>query len=877
MIHQFARLRPYQRWHRITVLFFSGLALCLGLQLLPGILPGGVAQSPSPGQLVNQGIELYQKGQFADAAQQWEAALKQSLSTADRATIHSNLAQVYRKLGKLDLAIAQWDQAIQIYRTLPEKDLADGNTRLVQAQIEQAQVYSDLGQHPRSIDLLQPVLETVRKSGNSTLEVAALGSIGNAYWSLGEYDQAIKAHQSSLTIARQLQNPPYLSTALINLGNVYASRADRNRDRSEAARLEEDLAEQKRFAQAAANDTQAAMDAYGEGVTVSRTQGGMAEARALLNFNRLLVRLVELKVAPPNAIEEIARQRTRILTLVQGEPDSQDKAFLLIGLANGLIREGEQFRGDVMQANPLLDQALQVTRSINDKRGESFALGSLGRVYEVRGDYDTALKFTRQAQFTAQQVSAGDSLYRWYWQLGRIFRATGDIPGAITAYEQSIATLQSIRGDIIVANQDLQFDFRDSVEPVYRQLIGLLLRKTQPTAADLSQSKSQSTAASGRVVRQVLDTLELLKLAELQNFFGDDCVQVAQAIVAQERDSRGGLTKLGDPNSAVIYSVVLSDRTELVLRLADGSVSNYQMPLTDRQLQQTVDSLRALLERRSTDEYLPAAQQLYQMLIAPIEDTLVANQVKTLVFVNDGVLRKVPMAALHDGKQFLVQKFAIGNTPSLSLTTRQPLDRRVLKALIVGLTVEQPPFAALFNVAEEARTVQQIIGGNELIDRAFTPTAVKEELRRERYPIVHMATHGKFGADSESTFLLGYESRITIRELDTLLRSSLGQQQVELLTLSACQTAAGDNRSALGIAGVAVRAGVKTALASLWYINDQATVPLIEEFYKQLRQPGITKAEALQKAQIRLITEDEFRDYNHPAVWAPFILIGNWL
>ena len=97
---------------------------------------------------------------------------------------------------------------------------------------------------------------------------------------------------------------------------------------------------------------------------------------------------------------------------------------------------------------------------------------------------------------------------------------------------------------------------------------------------------------------------------------------------------------------------------------------------------------------------------------------------------------------------------------------------------------------------------------------------------------------------------------------------------MELLTLSACQTAAGDNRSALGIAGVAVRAGVKSALASLWFINDESTVPLVEEFYTQLRQSKVTKAEALRRAQIKMIKD---RDNSHPAVWSPFILIGNWL
>jgi CHAT domain-containing protein len=200
----------------------------------------------------------------------------------------------------------------------------------------------------------------------------------------------------------------------------------------------------------------------------------------------------------------------------------------------------------------------------------------------------------------------------------------------------------------------------------------------------------------------------------------------------------------------------------------------------------------------------------------------------------------------------------------------------------MGLTVERPPFQALTNVRTEVASVQKILGGTKLLDRDFTLTNLQEQLQNKSYPVVHIATHGKFGVDSASTFLLTFDSRMTLEQIDEVLRQSKlsqrasqrSQKLVELLTLSACQTAAGDNRAALGIAGVAVRAGVRSALASLWNINDEATVPLIEEFYTQLEQPNVTKAEALQKAQLKMIANLE---YSHPAVWSPFILIGNWL
>ncbi|MBW4518373.1 MAG: CHAT domain-containing protein [Scytolyngbya sp. HA4215-MV1] len=910
-------LRLGRRLSRLSLLFVMALLFCLAIHAMPIALPGAIAQSApsqssSPSQQVQQGIEQYQVGQFESAIKLWQEALSQPLSPQDRAIVYTNLAQAYRQVGKLDQTIFSWDQAIQIYQT---EKTSDSQVQRIKALIEQAQVYSDLGQHQRAIEQLQTTLGLARKISDRSLETATQGSLGNAYWAAGEYDDALQAQRESLNLARELNAPIDISTALNNLGNAYASRAERYAYQAESARLEGDSATASQLAQRLAADVRSAQYAYQQSVEVSRSIGGLAEIRALLNQNRLLAKLIAQNTAPDDAPNTIIQNRLKMQTLLKAEPDSQDKAYLLIGLANSLLQEGTRQR-ELPQIASLLQTALQVAQKNADKRTESFALGGLGQVYELQADYETALKLTRQAQFAAQQVNAADSLYRWQWQIGRLLGAKGDIQPAIAAYEQAIATLQTLRSDIITANQDLQFDFRDSVEPVYRQMIGLLLDhqevalssqsasslvansnlttqnpkpKTLSPAPFYSSLFSLSTSASPHplisasplptnTISRALSILELLKLAELRNFFGDDCVQVAQAIVDQERStvSKNAL-EVADPEAAVIYSVVLGDRTALLLRLPDGSFKSYRIERTAEQLEKEVNTLRDKLERRATDEYFVYAQRLYQLLITPMEADLASAKPRTLVFVNDGVLRKVPMAALYDGSQFLIQKYPIATTPSLSLTTRQPFDRHNLNALILGLTVAQPPFSALTNVATEAKAVQQILGGTQLLDTAFTLEDVRSYIQKSTYPIVHMATHGKFGADATSTFLLGYQSRITIKQLDTVLRARQTLQPVELLTLSACQTAAGDNRSALGIAGVAVRAGVKSAVATLWFINDQATVPLIKEFYTQLRQPGVTKAEALQRAQIKLIQDEEYLEYNHPAVWSPFVLIGNWL
>ena len=228
------------------------------------------------------------------------------------------------------------------------------------------------------------------------------------------------------------------------------------------------------------------------------------------------------------------------------------------------------------------------------------------------------------------------------------------------------------------------------------------------------------------------------------------------------------------------------------------------------------------------------------------------------------------MAALYDGKQFLVEKYAIATTIGLHLTSNKKSKLDNANALIFGLSTEIPPFAPLPNVPKETKDIQEILGGVRFLDKDFTLVNVEQHIKKDNYSIVHLATHGKFGADPNSTFLQVFDRRVSLNEFEEVLRQS--KHPIELLTLSACQTAAGNDRSTLGIAGVALRAGVRTTFASLWFVNDADTLPLIENFYKLLQQPGITKAEALRQAQIKLIKDPN----GHPAIWSPFILVGNW-
>jgi CHAT domain-containing protein len=286
-------------------------------------------------------------------------------------------------------------------------------------------------------------------------------------------------------------------------------------------------------------------------------------------------------------------------------------------------------------------------------------------------------------------------------------------------------------------------------------------------------------------------------------------------------------------------------------------------------------ALRAALEKRTTREYLRPARTVYDWLVRPLHDDLRGAGVTTLVFVPDGVLRTVPLAALHDGQDFLATRYAVATSPGLRLTdTRAPAGKKP-RILIGGLTESVQGFPPLPSVADEVATLDTLYDGTILMDGRFDARGFRRAMDSRPYSIVHMASHGDFGGSADDTFILTHDSRITLDQLEVQLGGTAYRKQpVELLVLSACQTAAGDDRAALGLGGIAVKAGAQSALGALWSVSDRASAQLIGEFYRRLQEPGVNKAEALQAAQRRLLADDRYR---HPAYWAPFLLIGNWL
>jgi CHAT domain-containing protein len=429
-------------------------------------------------------------------------------------------------------------------------------------------------------------------------------------------------------------------------------------------------------------------------------------------------------------------------------------------------------------------------------------------------------------------------------------------------YKEAVKTLKSIRSDLLAIDADVQFSFRDNVEPIHRKLVDLLLKtqgNSQPSQTDL---------------KEAIEVIDSLQLAELENFLSCNLSQMVQ--LNQDGDKV-------DQKAAFIYPIILEDRLEVIAKLPGQPLKHNVISLKRNEVEKTAIKLRSnILRRNRPEEVIEKAAQLYQWLLEPLEQDLEnSRDVKTLVFVLDGVLRNIPMSVLYDGKrqEYLMQKpYAIALVPGLQLFDLRPLQREQLEVLTAGVSeqrqVEKQQFNGLPNVVDELQQVGSIVPSQLLLNPQFTEANLEQKIKSGAFSVVHIATHGKFSSDPEETFILTYDRLLKSSDLNNLLRinNQSSSRSVELLVLSACETAQGDNRATLGLAGIAVRAGARSVLSTLWQVSDQSTAKLMEQFYKELTKPEVTKAEALHQAQLAL-----FKQYKAPYYWAPYVLVGNWI
>jgi CHAT domain-containing protein len=609
--------------------------------------------------------------------------------------------------------------------------------------------------------------------------------------------------QLSLDIAKALRLPEEESAANLSIGNTFQALGDRiraslntqNKIASTPWRClySPSLGQPRQFYQQAA-------DYYQQAATEPISTSRWVQAQ----INRLNVLL------ETNALSEAQGLWPQIKSKLDTTPASRTAAYLQLKLASGLTCLKQANAVDAPSWTEIAQTfatAARLAHRFGDQRTESYAIGFLGGLYaqvqtqQNAQNLDYAQNLTQQALTLAQAIKATDIAYLWQWQLGYLKRIQEDNTGAISAYTQAVDSLYSIRSDLSAASRNIQFSFTERVEPVYRQLVDLLLQPDVPDQKDLKQAR---------------DVVEALQVAELEKLLR--CNLQIGSRVPIERGS--------DPTAAVIYPIILDDRIEVILSLSDQSLRHYSTPLSKEQnFEYLLEALRQSLELSDSEwpQFLKFSQQVYNLLIKPVESELEKNGVKTLVFVLDGALRQIPMAALHSGEHYLIEKYALAVSPSLQLLPPKSLPNNQLQVLAAGISQKIPGFngSALPEVKDELKQISEVTESVILSNQEFTGHALESQINERPFSVVHLATHGQFSSSPDQTYIRAWDKRININELKTLLQNRAESQPdaIDLLVLSACETAEGDKRAALGLAGVAVRVGVRSTLATLWEVD----------------------------------------------------------
>lgn len=804
--------------------------------------------------LTQAGHVQLERGEAAAALQFWQAARKLYLqSKNEEGAIGSSINQslALQALGLYPRACTTLAEALKL-----EPWLCQSNTSLRQ-------------QEERPIQLGQ-------KQPSSPLNIIGLRSMGNVLRSIGKLRESEivlqQAYKSSFS--RQKEN----DDVLLSLANT--ERALYLQALNKYQLVEEPVAKglalqtvDLKLRQALAN--------YQKIASESATVNLILQAR--LNYLSLLLdinRYYALNAPNINAstLQKLQQETQPFILpsigqLLVASFDSLpviDSIYARLNLANSLIeadrianlnkallKEKIDLR---LQAETLAKTALQIAENINNIRAKSYALKVLGQIAEILDKPERSRTHLVAALRSAQSVQAWDIAYQIQQQLGMFYNRVGDLPKAIKYYKAAIASLDRLRSNSTLNSLDNQFLFREKIEPIYKTYINLLLSSPSPDLQEIVQINGKK------------------QTVEIENFL--QCAKIERGSV-DENSTRS--------STAYIYIIDLDERVEAIVNTPDRTFHAHT--IDSKSVKASVDNLILNLQRNKipyTKPYINEksvalySQELYQLLISPIEKHL--SQAKTLVFALDSSFQNVPMALLYDGKKYLIEKYSISNTLGLQLQKPQMIATNNLRAVVAGVSEKSPSYreldavenlSSLPEVISEINKIKASVQVVELLNRQFTSERLQQKVSTSNFPIVHLTTHGQFSSDPDRTLILAWDRAIDLQEVGKIVQSRLQNQSnaLELLVLSACQTAKGDRHSVLGLAGVSVQSGARSTLATLWFVDAKSTARLMGEFYRNLKL-GKPKAEALQQAQLSLIKDPNYR---HPFYWSGFLLLGSWL
>ena len=791
-------------------------------------------------------------------------------------------------------------------------------------------VAATTGDAQGSLNYLTDALALARADGDHTAEATLLGQIALVYHSLGDHEHALENFQQSLAVSQSTGDNRAAAYTLVRVGLIYEARNERPR----------------------------AIETLQQALPLFRLAADKrGEAYTLNNLGVLYDRANEH--GPAHEYYDGAMKLFRQIG------DCNELAAPLSNLALEALDTGDQ-----QKALGYLTQALDIQRTIGDRRGEATTLNNLGFIYNSLGQRQKALQYFAQAlalhRAAANLPGEGDT----YSNL--MFAWRGQRPPVAVFYgKQAVNDYQQVRAELPPLDREAQLSFIKSKALTYRQLAELLiaqgrLPEAQQVLGMLKEeeylefvrrdggetnalaARAQLTpeeAALNKRYQEIADQIttrgrqrgELLaksmrsadeekQLASLES----DLSLAGQAFqtyldkletelgstkqggekVYQLRESQGlmeDLRELGN-GAVALYTVVGEDKYRVILITPDVQKAA-EYPIKGVELNRKIAAFRDALQNYKTDPR-PLAQELYKIVVGPIAKDLQDAKAETLMWSLDGALRYIPVAALYDGQQYMVERYRnVVFTPASTARLKdQPsptwkgLGFGVSKALLnfPALPAVPDELHGIFRDEAAAQSSDGVLAGRVLLDDSFNEAALRAGLR-QRVPLVHIASHFNFipGNETDSFLLLGDGERLSLAQLKSAQNLFGG---VELLTLSACDTANGgagsDGKEVEGFAVLAQRQGAKAVIASLWPVADRSTRLLMQSFYQRRNaEVGTPKAEALRQAQIALLrgtvadTEASAQrgiggeivksaapgaPFAHPYFWAPFILIGNW-
>ncbi|MDB9371024.1 CHAT domain-containing protein [Nodularia spumigena CS-586/05] len=801
----------FSRLSTLKYLFFGTF-----LSLLIIFSPNQTIAAPTPGQLNQRGFTQLHQGLTSAALQTWESAYRAYKKLNDTEGMRGSLINQSLALQ----ANASYSRACQT---------------LIQALKMENWVCQPIHlQRFSQTEYQERLNQALQNQPLQNVQVVGLRNLGDVLRQLGNPEASSLVLNKAREIAQNFG---------LEAPNLLLSLAHTERSLFEQAKSRYNFIDEPLSKQEALNTAQVKL---------------MAALELYQNINTIPAQLNQLSLL----LESSDPNPQLIQSLVQAlltndhqfaELPTIEAIYARIQLAQSLIKINDK----LSTALALSQTALSLADELDNQRAKSSALGTLANVYIHLGQESKSIKYLSQAMGIAQSAEAWDIAYEWQWQLGQLYNKSHRIQEAIQAYAAAIHSLELVRSSILSLNPEIQFAFKDKVEPVYQEYMELLL----------SQDNIN--------FRQIIQTQEQLKLAELENFLQCGSLIPKFSLL----DVQDSYIKI--PHT--IYLIKLKNKIEVILRNPEGDFYHHNLELNSAE--DSINTLIKFLQNQrfnsfAETDFMIYPQSLYKLLLAPISKYL--PETGNLIFVLDTYFQNLPISMLHDGEKYLIDSYNISVPSSSQFYQDKAFKPGQLRALVAAISEESPSFRdslvppnlnPLPEVKAEIKNIRKnTVSTSELLNHQFTSDRFRQKIGNSPLPVVHVSTHAQFSSDPEQTFILAWDRPMNLLDLNALLKRQNSQSSIDLLVLSACQTAKGDRRSALGIAGLAAQSGARSTIATLWLVNSDSTVQLISKFYEGLKN-GLPKAEALRQAQLSLLSNPK---YTHPYYWAAFVLVGAW-